>query len=317
MPRGRMISRKIRTSQTFAKLTYRQRDLWQGLIEVADDQGRLPGTPASVRSDVWRYDDISLSDVNDDLNVLEELGNIIRYSIDGNDYIQIKNWHIYQSDAQWLGLSEYPAPLGWVDHARYHAKGDANTVATLNWETRDIPQEYIPSEVPSQLPSEVPSQLLSAQGRQIDDVNVKEDIKRLKDCEIEKPISRAVFPEIPELIPKKKSKPPKEPKPKLVPSDPNYWKFLKENESIGKIFYQSTKLFPVEKQFGLWVKDCAAFQEAGIDPEIIPKAVSYMNEQKLSIKSPGSILTVARQIMNNNNKPEDTGWKPAPRPTNN
>ncbi|MEN6510638.1 MAG: hypothetical protein ABFD00_02265, partial [Chloroherpetonaceae bacterium] len=122
----------------------------------------------------------------------------------------------------------------------------------------------------------------------INDSKLKEN--DLKDCEIENPISRSD-----KISNSKNSK-----KEKMKPDDPNYWKFLKENEAIGKIFYQSTKLFPVEKQFGLWVKDCAAFQEAGIDPEIIPKAVSYMNEQKLSIKSPGSILTIARQIMNKN-----------------
>jgi hypothetical protein len=140
-------------------------------------------------------------------------------------------------------------------------------------------------------------------------VPVPVPLKELKDCEIEKPISRADLPEIPELIPEKKKKnSPKEQKLKLLPSDPDYWKFLKENEPIGKIFYQSSNLFPVGNEFGLWVKGCAALKEAGVTPEIIPKAVIYMREQNLSIKSPGSILTVAREIMNKNSRSEDLGW---------
>ena len=127
----RMIDGKIRHSQTFQKFTYRQRDLWHGLIEVADDQGRLPGNLPNVRSLVWPADDISLEDVDKDLSVLKRAGNIIRYDIEGCKYIQITNWQKYQAEAEWLGLSEYPHPTGWHDRARFHGKNRA--IITLNW----------------------------------------------------------------------------------------------------------------------------------------------------------------------------------------
>lgn len=126
-----MIDGKIRHSQTFQKFTYRQRDLWHGLIEVADDQGRLPGNLPNVRSLVWPADDISLEDVDKDLSAIKKVGNIIRYEVDGCKYIQITNWQKYQSEAEWLGLSDYPHPNGWHDRARFHGKNHA--IITLNW----------------------------------------------------------------------------------------------------------------------------------------------------------------------------------------
>jgi hypothetical protein len=134
MTKRRTIEAKIRASETFACLTYRQRDLWIGLILVCDDQGRLPGQAAYVRSAVWPYDDVLLADVEADLAALESLGNIMRYQAEGRTYIQLVNWHKYQADSEWLGRSEYPAPDGWIDHARYHGKG--NVILTLNWENR-------------------------------------------------------------------------------------------------------------------------------------------------------------------------------------
>lgn len=167
MTKGRMINQKIRSSQTFAKFTYRQRDLWQGLIEVADDQGRMPGSPAYIRSRVWPYDDISLKEIADDLKVLKEAGNIFCYSYNGGEYIQIINWHVYQCDAEWLGASDYPAPPGWMDHARYHSKG--NQIVTLNWENRNDPvcndtALEIDSSLPTSLPTPLPTPLPDRDG---------------------------------------------------------------------------------------------------------------------------------------------------------
>lgn len=149
MSKKRTIDSKIRSSQTFAGLTYRQRDLWQGLIAIADDQGRLPGTPAYIRSIVWPYDDISLAEVSSDLGNLAEIGNVEIYETGGCVYIQIVNWWKYQQ-SQWAGPSDYPAPAGWVDRCRYHGKG--NQIIALNWDNPG-------GRLSSQLGSEVDSPL--------------------------------------------------------------------------------------------------------------------------------------------------------------
>lgn len=153
MTKRRYIDQHIRASENFACLTYRQRDLWLGLILTVDDQGRMPGHTAYVRSTVWPYDDVALEEVEQDLIALEAIGNIIRYRVDGRTFIQLVNWHKYQGVAEWMGASEYPAPEGWTDRARYHGKG--NQIIILNWDkTGGFNSATLP--LPSQLPTPLP-----------------------------------------------------------------------------------------------------------------------------------------------------------------
>lgn len=168
MAKSRMVDGKIRSSQTFAKLNWRQKDLWHGLIEVVDDQGRLPGQPSYVRSQVWPYEDVALADVESDLKRLEELGFIFRYEVAGAVYLQLINWHYYQRYAEWLGVSDYPAAPGWVDHARYHAKG--GKPYTLNWDTRLQPPSLL-TGLPDTLPPPLPPPLPQSDGNGNDDGN--------------------------------------------------------------------------------------------------------------------------------------------------
>jgi hypothetical protein len=152
MGKKRSIDSKIRASQSFAKLTYCQRDLWQGIIATADDQGRMPGVATYVRSEVWPFDDINLSQVEEALQAIEQAGYIVRYIVDDMVYLQIVNWWKYQP-MQWAGPSDYPASPGWMDRLRYHGKG--NEIIVENWDT---PGGYL-LDVGSQLPREQPSKL--------------------------------------------------------------------------------------------------------------------------------------------------------------
>jgi len=146
MSKKRALDSTIRTSQTFAALSYRQRDLWQGLIAIADDQGRLPGFAAYVRSRVWPFDDIPLAEVEADLDRLIELDMILKYEAEGKTFIQLINWWKYQSP-QWAGASDYPAPPGWTDRTRYHGK--EHLIITENW---DKPGGFTISKATAALP---------------------------------------------------------------------------------------------------------------------------------------------------------------------
>ncbi len=166
MGKGRLIDSNIRKSETFAGFTYRQRDLWHGLIIIADDQGRMPANPAFIRSQVWPYDDIPLEEVEIDLAEIELAKNFMRYEVDGRHYIQILNWWKYQK-SEWVSPSEYPPPDGWTDRARYHGKG--NAILTLNWEKPggfviSPPNGNLTSGLPSGLPSQLPSDLACREG---------------------------------------------------------------------------------------------------------------------------------------------------------
>lgn len=177
MTRKRLISSKIRESQSFATLTYRQRDLWQGIIVKADDQGRLPGVAAYVRAAVWPYDDVSLEEVEGDLSTLINLDYIAEYLVGSGRYFQIINWWKYQKQ-QWPTASDYPPPHGWVDRCRYHAAG--NKIIKDNWERQGGYMEE-GGNLPRTLPSDQGSELPSGQGRA-----TKEDKDKEKGSEEDK-----------------------------------------------------------------------------------------------------------------------------------
>lgn len=133
MKKGRSIVKEIRSSETFGALNYEQRDLFQGLIEVADDQGRMVGVATAIRSYVWAYDDITAEEVQADLNVLAggEDPFIKLYKVAGKTYLQIVNWWTYQP-MNWAQASAYPAPEGWTDRVRYQAVG--GKIISNNWD---------------------------------------------------------------------------------------------------------------------------------------------------------------------------------------
>ena len=157
MGKKRLIDSQIRRSRSFGGLSFRQRDLWQGMIEVAaDDQGRMQDDPNFIRSEVWRYDDIPAADVEADITILADMEFIYRYQVRGEGFIQIINWWKYQP-LEWAAKSEYPAPPNWIDRVRYHGKNNADNkpvIITVNW---DKAGGFVGSQLPSELPSELPS----------------------------------------------------------------------------------------------------------------------------------------------------------------
>lgn len=96
MARRRMVDPGFWQSENMAKLTIRQRLLFIGLFSNADDEGRLGGKPALIRSIVFPYEDISIKDIEEDLKNIEATGSIFRYSVKGNSYIQVTGWEKYQ-----------------------------------------------------------------------------------------------------------------------------------------------------------------------------------------------------------------------------
>jgi hypothetical protein len=140
MSKKRILDSRSRKSLKFTALTFRQRDLWHGLIAVADDQGRLFGLPANVRSEIWPLDDIPLAEVEEDLKRLSELEMILIYEADGKPIIQIVKWWKYQQK-QWAGPSDYPSPPKWADRTRYH--GAEHKIIQENW---DLPGGFFEVE---------------------------------------------------------------------------------------------------------------------------------------------------------------------------
>jgi len=129
MPSRRMIDPGFWESVTVASWPYFDRLLFIGLFSHADDQGRLMGHPVLVRSKVFPFDDVPMDDIITALAKFEASESIIRYSVDGKDYIQLVNWWKWQH-AQWAWPSKMPPPSGWED---CHCYRRGNAVVKENW----------------------------------------------------------------------------------------------------------------------------------------------------------------------------------------
>lgn len=93
-----MIDPNFWKSEDVAKLTYRQRLLLIGLFSNADDYGRGRAKPAYIRSVVFTYDDISVSEIEEDLQAIVNAGiSIVFYEVDGHSYYEFLNWDKWQT----------------------------------------------------------------------------------------------------------------------------------------------------------------------------------------------------------------------------
>ena len=129
MASRRMVDPAIWQSETFAAYTYRQRVLFIGLFSNADDQGRLRAHPALIRSLVFPYEDITLAEIDADLQAIAEAGGIHLYEMGGHSALQVIKWWDYQKP-QWAYASKITPPDGWHDRLRFRKD---NEVHTDNW----------------------------------------------------------------------------------------------------------------------------------------------------------------------------------------
>lgn len=128
----RMIDSGMWSNENFAALPAMARLLQMGIINHADDQGRIKAHPAYLRSQIFPYDDVAIADIDLWLRQIAENGTVLIYQVDNKSYIQLVKWWDYQS-LQYAAPSEYPPPGAWQDRIRYNAKG--GIILTYNWTT--------------------------------------------------------------------------------------------------------------------------------------------------------------------------------------
>ncbi len=133
------MTRRMMTPACGATKTLRPYPQWRrilqvGIINHADDQGRIKAHPAYLRSQIFPYDDVAIDDMRDWLQAIARNGTIAIGEVDSNEYIQLIKWWNYQS-LQYAAPSDYPAPGAWQDRIRSNAKGAPKLVLTHNWIT--------------------------------------------------------------------------------------------------------------------------------------------------------------------------------------
>ena len=128
----RMIDAGIWANEHFFMLPPMARLLQIGIINMADDQGRMKAHPAYLRSQIFPYDDVMIDDVESWLGMIAANSTLMLYEVDGKAYLQLLNWWQYQSPA-FASPSQYPRPEGWQDRVRY--TGKSRIIYTCNWST--------------------------------------------------------------------------------------------------------------------------------------------------------------------------------------
>lgn len=115
--RKRTIQPSIWSDEDFGTISRFSKLIFIGCITQADDEGRLQGNPAVLKSVLFPYNDesddkISLEDVFDALEeISRKIKNFFLYEIEGKYYIQFLNWKKHQILREDRSLkSVYPAP---------------------------------------------------------------------------------------------------------------------------------------------------------------------------------------------------------------
>jgi hypothetical protein len=110
MARQRFIHPDIWSDPTLGKLSPVERLLFIGCFSNADDEGRLLGNAAYLRSTIFPYDDVTIDDVarmRD--NITATCRNVVYYVVDDIEYLTFLKWSEYQKP-KYAKPSKYPSP---------------------------------------------------------------------------------------------------------------------------------------------------------------------------------------------------------------
>lgn len=125
MARIRSIKPSFFKSDDVSALPLRARLTWIGLWTQCDDQGRTKDHARLIKADVWPLDDVSIRDIEDDLETLAAHGRIVRYEVDGQRYLEITNWRVHQAIQKPTPSRIPPPPNGVAPAAEVPRSGAA------------------------------------------------------------------------------------------------------------------------------------------------------------------------------------------------
>jgi hypothetical protein len=129
-----MLDSRRFTNESYASMPIAARHLQDGMVNIADDQGRLKANPIYLRNEIFPYDDVQTEQIQVWLNLMVTNETIMLYQANGRDYVQFNNWWAYQS-LTFARPSDYPSPEGWED--RICVNGKSNIPLTHNWSKAD------------------------------------------------------------------------------------------------------------------------------------------------------------------------------------
>ena len=147
---SRNLDPQIMTDPWFIELDDRARLGWMMLIlNGADDQGRFLMNGRLMKSLIFPADDLPAAEVLTMLESFARSGKVHAYEKNGVCYGQIVHWWKYQIGSEWMAPSRHPAPEGWTDRWRIHAKGGKGLIDTSpHWGDKKLCGFAQPGEEP-------------------------------------------------------------------------------------------------------------------------------------------------------------------------
>lgn len=111
MAKARMISRSISTSRKLARVDDRAALLFTWIQPHTDDYGRMEGDAMTVRAKVCPMRPYTDEDVEASLKTLQKAGLVLRYEVEGEQYVQVCGFEEHQTfKSDRPRKSEYPEP---------------------------------------------------------------------------------------------------------------------------------------------------------------------------------------------------------------
>ena len=110
MGRQRFIHPELWSDPTLARLAPIERLFFIGCFSSADDEGRLLGNPAYLRSTIFPYDDLSIEEVTRIRDQVTSIcKNLILYVVDEEEYLAFRKWSQFQKP-KYPKESKLPVP---------------------------------------------------------------------------------------------------------------------------------------------------------------------------------------------------------------
>jgi len=117
IPRARLIHSKVWQSEQVQSLKISCRLLYIGMITLADDEGRLPGSGKFLRAQLLPGDRVGVKKVEKMRDEIEKANLIAVYRKENSVFIQHPKWSKYQTLRRDRSrLSQYPAPTSGTVH---------------------------------------------------------------------------------------------------------------------------------------------------------------------------------------------------------
>jgi hypothetical protein len=109
MARIRTIKPEFWTNERVMECSMAARLLFVGMWNFADDLGRLPLSAKTIKAQIFPSDEITSDTILGMVDELSQNGLILRYEVDGRQYLQITGWQHQRIDKPQPG--KCPAPI--------------------------------------------------------------------------------------------------------------------------------------------------------------------------------------------------------------